>query len=180
MLGHSMGGYIAIAFAEKYPQLLHGFGFVHSTAYADSEEKKIIRKKAIETIAQYGAAAFVRSTTPNTFAAAYKAAHADEIEALIEKGKQFTTETLQQYYAAMMNRTDRRDVLIKSTVPVLFIMGMEDAAVPLADALKQCYLPSEAHIYILAQTGHMGMWEATDKVNKAILHFMNCIAQRER
>ena len=45
MLGHSMGGYITLAFAEKYPDLLDGFGLIHSTAFADSEEKKKTVKK---------------------------------------------------------------------------------------------------------------------------------------
>jgi pimeloyl-ACP methyl ester carboxylesterase len=46
MLGHSMGGYITLAFAEKYPSLLTAFGLIHSTAFADSEEKKKTAKKA--------------------------------------------------------------------------------------------------------------------------------------
>ena len=79
-----------------------------------------------------------------------------------------------------MNRTDRHDVLTKSAVPVLFIIGMEDTAVPPADALKQSHLPDETHIYTPTQTGHMGMWEAADKVNTAILYFINCIEERQR
>lgn len=55
MLGHSMGGYVTLAFAEKYPERLQAFGLIHSTAYADSEEKKkpaknqlhLYRKKAL-------------------------------------------------------------------------------------------------------------------------------------
>ena len=43
LIGHSMGGYITLAFAEKYPEYLNGFGLFHSTAYADSNEKKEIR-----------------------------------------------------------------------------------------------------------------------------------------
>jgi len=39
MIGHSMGGYITLAFANKYPGLLAGFGLFHSTAFADTEEK---------------------------------------------------------------------------------------------------------------------------------------------
>ena len=48
LLGHSMGGYIALAFAEKFPQCLSGLGLIHSTAFADSEEKKATRNKNIE------------------------------------------------------------------------------------------------------------------------------------
>ena len=48
MLGHSMGGYITLAFAEKYPEKLKAFGFVQSTAFADSEEKKQTRLRGIQ------------------------------------------------------------------------------------------------------------------------------------
>ena len=44
LIGHSMGGYITLAFAEKYPELLNAFGLFHSTAYADDDAKKEIRK----------------------------------------------------------------------------------------------------------------------------------------
>src|SRR5690348_5826347 len=48
VIGHSMGGYITLALAEKYPELLNGFGLFHSTAYADTEERKQTRKKTID------------------------------------------------------------------------------------------------------------------------------------
>src|SRR3954469_8737643 len=165
MLGHSMGGYVTLSFAEKHPEYLLGFGFVHSTAFPDSDEKKAVRHRAIGTIEAYGSAAFVRSTTPNTFGATYKKEHPEEVEALIEKGKNFTIEALQQYYTAMTNRPDRTKVLANSKVPVLFIIGMEDVAAPATDVLKQVSLPDVAHVYTLPDVGHMGMWEATDKVN---------------
>lgn len=177
MLGHSMGGYVMLSFAEKYPEYLTGSGFVHSTAFADSKEKKAIRQRAIGTMQEYGSAAFVRSTTPNTFGVTYKREHPEEVEALIERGKHFTVEALQQYYTAMMNRPDRTCVLIDSKVPVLFIIGLEDVAAPASDVLKQVSLPNVAHIHILPAVGHMGMWEATDKVNDYLLKFIEYIEQ---
>jgi pimeloyl-ACP methyl ester carboxylesterase len=177
LLGHSMGGYVALSFAEKYPEQLLGFGFVHSTAFADSEEKKEVRRRAIGTMAAYGSAAFVRSTTPNTFGATFKKEHPEEVEALIESGKNFTVEALQQYYTAMMNRPDRTDVLTNSKVPVSFIIGLEDVAAPAADVLKQVSLPPEAHVHTVAGVGHMGMWEAFGKVNDYLLQFIQYIQQ---
>ena len=65
IIGHSMGGYITLAFANKYPDLLAGFGLFHSTAFADSEEKKQTRRKAIEFIKNNGAYAFLRTSIPS-------------------------------------------------------------------------------------------------------------------
>jgi len=172
MLGHSMGGYITLAFAEKYGESLQSFGFVHSTAFADSEEKKQNRLKGIRMMDEYGGYAFIKSTTPNLFSAGYKQQNGGEVESLIEDGRNFTVEALQQYYRAMMERPDRTAVLSNSHIPVLFIAGTEDVAAPLNDVLKQVHLPLIAYIHILKNTGHMGMWEATGTVNTYVLDFI--------
>ncbi len=172
MLGHSMGGYITLAFAEKHPGCLVAFGFVHSTAFADSEEKKQNRLKGIKMMDEYGGYAFIKSTTPNLFSVAYKQRFADKVNDLIENGINFKKEALQQYYRAMMGRPDRTIVLRNSKTPVLFIAGTEDVAAPLNDVLQQVHLPETCYIHILQNTGHMGMWEATDAVNKYVLQFI--------
>src|SRR4051812_20227657 len=59
VIGHSMGGYITLAIAEKYPELLNGFGLFHSTAFADNEEKKQTRQKSIEFIQSHDAISFL-------------------------------------------------------------------------------------------------------------------------
>ena len=61
LIGHSMGGYITLAFAEKYPELLNSFGLFHSSAYADDEQKIEIRKKGIEFITNNGAEALFKN-----------------------------------------------------------------------------------------------------------------------
>lgn len=172
MLGHSMGGYITLAFAEKYPELLAAYGFVHSTAYADSEEKKQNRLKGINMMGAYGSAAFIKNTTPNLFSAAYKQQFADKVDELIKNGANFSTAALQQYYRAMMNRPDRTALLSNTQRPVLFIAGTDDVAVPLQDALEQMRIPATSYMHILKDVGHMGMWEATEAVNKYVLQFI--------
>src|SRR5215210_649891 len=68
MIGHSMGGYVTLAFAEKYPEMLAGFGLFHSSAYADSEEKKATRRKAIDFIRKNGTKEFLKTSVPNLIA----------------------------------------------------------------------------------------------------------------
>lgn len=172
MLGHSMGGYITVAFAEKYPASLAAFGFVHSTAYADSDEKKQNRLKGIKMIEEYGSAAFVKNTMPGLISTGYKQQFADKVNQLIQNGANFSKEALQQYYRAMMNRPDRTAVLRSSQCPVLFIAGTEDTAIPLQDALQQMHMPATCYMHILQNTAHLGMWEATEAVNKYVLQFI--------
>jgi pimeloyl-ACP methyl ester carboxylesterase len=173
LLGHSMGGYITLAFAEMFPQLLTAFGFIHSTAFADSEEKKQNRQRGIELIEEYGSYSFLKTTSPNLFSKQYKEAFPKKVASLIEEGKQFSKKALQQYYTAMMNRPDRTNVLKSNPLPVLFVIGKEDVAAPLNDLLQQIHLPQYSYIYILENVGHMSMWEATEKLNTYLLNFIS-------
>jgi pimeloyl-ACP methyl ester carboxylesterase len=175
LLGHSMGGYITLAFAKLFPQRLNGFGLIHSTAFADSSDKKKVRLRGIETLLQYGSYAFLKNTIPNLFSTNFKLNQWQEVEKIIGQGNKFSVTALQQYYTAMMNRDDATIVLINCAVPVLFIIGTEDIAAPLNDMLQQCHLPNQSHILILENVGHMGMLEATEKVNEAIEMFIGTL-----
>jgi pimeloyl-ACP methyl ester carboxylesterase len=173
MLGHSMGGYVTLAFAEKYPQKLKAFGFVHSTAFADSEEKKQNRKRGIEMMDSCGSYMFLKTTIPGLFAEEFKEKIPAVVNKLIEDGRQFKKESLQQYYYAMMQRPARTDVLKKSSVPVLFLTGTEDIAAPLNDVLKQAHLPEISYIHILENAGHMSMLEMPGKLNSIVRDFVD-------
>jgi len=172
MLGHSMGGYITLAFAGLFPQQLTAFGLVHSTAFADNEEKKANRLRGIDMMHQYGVHAFLKSTIPNLFSKKFKEEHPEKVTALIEDSKQFTVAACEQYYRAMMNRPDRTFVLKDNLLPVLFVIGTEDVAAPMKDVLQQVYLPKNSYIHLLDNVGHMGMWEASAAVNKHLHTFI--------
>lgn len=178
MFGHSMGGYVTLAYAEKFPDKLSGFGLVHSSAFADSAEKKQNRLRGIEMIGAYGGASFLRTTIPNLFAADFKRNHPDQVDALIEQSASFADRPLQQYYKAMMERPDRTAVLSGSKTPILFIIGTDDVAAPLKDVLQQASLPNSSYIHVHRNVGHMGMWEATSAVNKNLLHFVEALKHR--
>lgn len=172
IIGHSMGGYIALAFAEKYPQLLTGLGLVHSSAFADSEEKKATRRKGIDFIKQNGAFEFLKTAIPNLFSPRSKDEMPEKIDEFIQEQHNFLPEALVSYYEAMMQRPDRTNVLKNSSVPVLFIMGKYDNAIPIEDGMKQCHLPEKSYIHVLRASGHMGMMEEPETSNKALEEFL--------
>lgn len=172
LIGHSMGGYITLAFAEKYPQMLSSFGLVHSSAFADSEEKKAARLKSIEFIKKNGAYAFLHTSIPGLFSEQWAAGNRQQVDSLVEKGRAFTGEALIQYYQAMMDRPDRTAVLKNFAGPILFIMGQHDLAVPFAQSLQQCYLPDISQLHILRNSAHMGMLEEAGKTNNFLLEFL--------
>lgn len=159
VIGHSMGGYVALALAEKYPSLVQGLGLFHSTAAADTEEKKEARRKSINMIEKYGNEAFVKQTMPNMFSPAYKKEHPEQIESYIQMCLQCPQSTQIAYYEAMIQRPDRTPVLSSVSVPVLFVIGKDDNAIPMQQVIPQVSLPRISSIHIFEDTGHMGMWE---------------------
>jgi len=174
LIGHSMGGYISLALAEKYPHLLNRLGLFHSSAFADSEEKKTARLKSIDFIKKNGSYEFLKTSIPGLFFRGQDGSKPSdpEMDALIEKGKNFSPEALIRYYQAMIARPDRTAVLKNFPHPILFILGEHDMAVPVAQGLKQSYMPDLSYIHLLRNSAHMGMWEETGKANAAMLEFL--------
>lgn len=171
LLGHSMGGYITLSFAEKYTDMLCAFGLIHSSAFADNEDKKEARTKSITFISEHDSYYFLKTSIPNLFSEKTKKKKAEVVASLIEKGRDFSKEALIQYYRAMMNRQDKTGVLSSTKLPVLFVMGTEDKAAPMEDVLKQVHLPASAFIHILTDVGHISMMENSIFLNKYMLSF---------
>lgn len=172
MIGHSMGGYITLAFVEKYPEFVDSFGLFHSSAYADDESKKETRQKGIEFIKQHGASKFVEQTTQNLFSPITKESYPELIRQITERYANFNPDSLVQYYEAMMKRPDRTAVLKNAGKPVMFIFGQHDTAIPLEKGLEQSHLPEFSYIHICKNSGHMGMLEETEFCNEALEKFI--------
>jgi pimeloyl-ACP methyl ester carboxylesterase len=173
VIGHSMGGYITLALAEKHPELLNGFGLFHSTVYADSDERKEGRKKTIELIKERGTIEFVKNSLPNLFSAASKEKNPKLIDEQISIASKFSQDALIAYQTAMMERKDRREVLKNSSVPVLFVLGKHDNTVPLKDGLEQSSLANNSLVHVLEDSGHLGMKEEPKKSNEILLEYLS-------
>lgn len=172
VIGHSMGGYITLALASAYPNHINAFGLFHSSSFADTEEKKATRRKGIENIRQHGAIEFLNTMIPNLFGKPIKDEKPELIDEQIALSHNFLPKALVSYYQAMIQRPDRTDLLRKTTVPVLFIIGKYDAAVPPEDSLKQSHLPEKSYIHLLQYSGHMGMLEEAELCNKYLEKFL--------
>jgi pimeloyl-ACP methyl ester carboxylesterase len=171
MIGHSMGGYITMAFADQYASMLNALGLFHSTSYADNEEKKANRLKGIAFIKEHGGRSFLRNTINNLYGPRTKKENPSLIEEHIASCN-FSDAALVQYYESMMNRPDRRNVLSKLSIPVMFIAGRNDNAVALPDILEQSHLPPLSYIHILEQSGHMGMVEEPEATRQQLHGFI--------
>ena len=172
VMGHSMGGYIGLAFADYYTNHVMGLGLIHSTTYADSDAKKTSRLKVAEFLEEHGTLKYLETATANLFSNQFKEQHPDQIQTVIDSASDISKEAMIQFVMAMRNRRAHSHLLTQKLIPIWMIVGKEDIAVPFEDSQAQIELLPKKNVLILEQVGHMGMLEATDKVNLAIHHFI--------
>jgi pimeloyl-ACP methyl ester carboxylesterase len=175
LIGHSMGGYIALAFSELYPERLRAFGLFHSTAYADSEDSKAGRRKSSAFIREYGVAPFIRQSVPNLFAAGTRQERPRLVEERIALYSGFLPQALIAYQQAMMERPDRVSVLKRFEGPVLFIIGEKDQLILPEQSFAQAHLPALSFLSVLPDSGHLGMLEEPAAGAASIQSFVNFI-----
>ena len=173
LIGHSLGGYIALAFAEMHENMLDGLGMFHSSAFADTEEKKASRNKTIDFVNKHGSAAFANSFVAPLFSINNRERNSAEINFMTDVVSNTKKESIVFASKAMRDRKERLDVLKNVKVRILFIVGKEDTAVPLEKSLEQCYLAKESHVNFLANTSHMGMFEKKVETLGIIKYFID-------
>lgn len=171
LIGHSLGGYVSLAFAEKYPEKLNGLGLFHSTAFADSEQKKANRNKTVAFLEEHGIKKFAQSFVSPLFAPEKRIVFSEDIEALTKVCANSNNLAVIAVTKAMRDRLDRTHILQRLEIPILFIVGKEDSAVPFESSLAQISMPKNAVIHILDQVGHMGMIENRPQTYKAVKTF---------
>jgi len=162
LVGHSMGGYVALEFAARWPERLAGLGLFHAHPFADNEERKTARLRGIETLQAGKRDLYVAQLFPNLFAPDFLSSHAETINHLIAQGRNQSAEGITAALQAMMNRRDHQHTLSEINCPVLFLLGARDTLVPLELALKAALLPSISDLQILPEAAHMAMYECPE------------------
>jgi pimeloyl-ACP methyl ester carboxylesterase len=170
MIGHSMGGYVTLAFAAKYPGKLKGFGLLHSHAMADTPEAKLNRNRAINLVAN-NHGSFIMNFFPELFAPENVQSFQKEINTLYREAMDTSPKAIIAALEGMKYRTDKLEVLVKAKVPVLFILGKKDKRIPFENTLNQASLPANSEIIVFDNVGHMAHIEARKKTLKAIEAF---------
>lgn len=173
LAGHSMGGYVSLALAEKHPQRLSSLCMFHSHAFADPEDTKAGRLKYIRFIKEHGHILYVRQMIPNLFNYDYARGYPMDVNKLIYHATHYAPEAIVAALEAMRARPDRSEVLKNAACPVLFIIGSHDPAIPLVMSYAQAYLPNVADIQLFSAIGHMGMFEDSRGTAKAYRNFLS-------
>ncbi len=169
IIGHSMGGYVSLQFAELFPEKIKGLGLFHSHALADSDEAKQNRDRACE-IVKSSRKVFISQFIPELFAPENIVKFDKEIKELQSHVIDMSSDAIIAAQQGMKLRTDKLNVLIDIDVPKLFIAGKQDNRVNLQQLMAQAMLCNHVDILIL-NIGHMGYIEARNETLASIRNF---------
>ena len=163
LIGHSMGGYVALAFTELYNHKVDKLILLNSTPAADSEERKQNRDRALKVIAQ-NSKAFISMAISNLFVESAQDKYASEIQKMKDEAYTFPIEGITAAILGMKNRKDRSFVLKKFDKEKLMICGLKDPLIPY-EASKSLALQTKTSL-IKVSGGHMSMIENFDEIVK--------------
>lgn len=179
IIGHSMGGYVALAFADMFPGSVAGLTLVHSTTAADDEEKKKTRQKVIDFVQKGNKTAFLEQMVPGLFAQEYAAKERQKVQEQVDSALLMSTEGLVNFYKAMMERPERTAVLKNARYPVQWIIGAKDALMAPSKLIGFAYTAQVNFIAYYTDCGHMSMVEMPDELENDINEFLNYCYRNE-
>lgn len=173
LAGHSMGGYVALAFARRYPQLLHRLVLVATKAGADTEAGREGRYKMARDVEERGAQAVVDAMLPKLFAPSAYDEQKEVVEGIRELMMNQNREGIRSAIFAMASRPDSGPGLADIDVPTLIISGAEDAIMPAAEAETMRNGIKGAQHVAIEGAGHLLMLEDPTAFNRALREFLN-------
>lgn len=166
--GMSMGGYIALAFAEKYPQRVVGLGLISSQAAADTDEARKARQEMIKKISEEGPGFAAKAILPKMFATE-SPKNPDLANFPIEGADKAGVDGLTFALQAMAKRPDRTEFVKNLEIPLLVVHGAEDKIIPFAKARAMAELVKFPTFVEARGAGHATPLEAPDTVAQGLL-----------
>lgn len=166
IVGHSMGGYISLAFAEKYPEKVEKLALVNSSPLADSEKRKEDRNRALNIIDQIPKA-YISMAIGNLIAEESKAKFPDEIENLKNEAYTFPLEGIKAAIRGMRDRKDRTSILKNFPKEKFILLAELDPIMPISENVK---LAQEVNFIVkIVAGGHMSSIENRNEVQEFLL-----------
>lgn len=168
ILGHSMGGYVGLAFAELFPKNINKLVLLNSTSKADSHEKKINRNRAIKAVKQ-NYVNFVSLAIGNLFSENNRTRLADEIEKAKVQALKTPLQGIVASLEGMKVRKDRESLLKQNLFPVLLILGKKDPVLNYEENSTQ--IENTNAKLVSFEDGHMSQIENKEELKTVLLDF---------
>jgi pimeloyl-ACP methyl ester carboxylesterase len=171
-IGHSMGGYIMLAYVEKYSEKVSGMVFMHSHSFADTASKATDRDREIDFILKGKFKLIVKNSIHRSFAEINENKFNIVIEKTIDQALEFKPDLVVHIINGMKNRKERTHVIEASPLPKLFIIGMKDRLLPVEKVLLCAAKAENKKVVLLEHSGHMGFIEEFEIVFKEVKQFI--------
>ncbi len=162
IIGHSMGGYVALEFAHLFPERVERFGLFHSHAAAETEQGKVNRNRVIDLLKQ-NKKGFISQFIPDLFAPENVAKFPNEIQTLVDTAQAMSVESIIAAQLGMRDRECRLSTLKTAQNPVIFIQGKQDKRCTDALIFSQIQHCDYAELLYL-NCGHMGFLECENEI----------------
>lgn len=172
LMGHSMGGYVALAFLELFPDSLYGLGLIHSHPFVDSDATQEKRAHEIELVEKGKKDLIIANSIPNTYAGINRDRLKEEISITKEIAKGNSEDGIVANLKGMLKRPDRSDLLKSTSLPVLIVAGEKDSIIPFDSVSKKIPLPPGGELVKLEKSGHMGFVEEKEKTLEVLSNFI--------
>jgi len=172
LVGHSMGGYVALAFAELYPDNVKGSFLLNSTSRADSNERKINRDRAIKAVKQ-NYTNFVRISISNLFSEDNREVLAKEIEKVKLEALKTPLQGIVASLEGMKIRKDREVLLHFAPFPIQLVLGKKDGVLIYDDTVDQ--IEGTKVELTTFPDGHMSHIENEKELKIVLLEFLKKI-----
>lgn len=171
IIGHSMGGYAGLAFADMYPDNLRGLCLYHSTAYADSDDKKRDRTRSIKVV-KANHKIYTTEVIKNLFATKNYKYLKEEIAFAQKIAAKTSKQSMIASLEGMKDRPNRDIILGMAHYPIMMVIGELDNVLPYQQLLEQSELIRDKYLLFLEHDGHMGFLESSRRSNVALKKFL--------
>ena len=171
IIGHSWGGYVALAYAEKYEHNVKGLGLLHSVAMDDSDAKKEQRESICREV-QIHRPNFILEFIPSLFTRTNQAVLSHAIAEMKEQALEISTDAIIAAQQGMKCRKSSIYFLSRTTIPVMFVFGKQDARIPIEIATAIATIPAYSEMLMLEDVAHMSHLESPTIVTRWIANFI--------
>lgn len=175
MIGHSMGGYVTMAFVEKYPDMLRAYSLFHSHPFPDSPEAITRRQMEIKLVRSGNKDKMFPESASKLFAESNLERFSNAVIRSKEIAADVPAEGIIAALKGMMERPSRAEVIEKVKIPCLWIFGVQDNHINFDKMLARIKLPSNVRVEIFQNSGHMGFIEEKDRAFDLITEFISGI-----
>ena len=176
LVGLSMGGYVALALAHRFPARIWALVLADTRADADGPEARQGRAAALNTIAEKGVGAYLRQSLPRLVSPHASPPLLEGLFRLAERREH----TLTTAIAALRDRPDRTHELTRIACPTLVLVGAEDQVSPPGKMCEIAGAISGARFTEIARAGHLSNIEAPADFNRAVIDFLRGVSAATR